>query len=157
GVIALLASAGAIVALATRTPGESAVESSPAPGISWALFGPLVAGISIVAGGGVEKLGGDPAIVAFPVLVSAALAVGLAPRLPVLQPAVRRLLVAPFVLVGSGIFSSVVGMVTGSLGQGGLGSLGPIGDLTALLAVLGIAGLAAGIFYVMLVVVPRDL
>ena len=157
GVIALMAAAGAIVALATRTPGESAVESNPAPGISWALIGPLVAGISIVAGGGVEKLGGDPAAVAFPVLVVAALAIVLAPYLPTLGRRTRRVLVAPFVFVSSGIFSSVVGTIAGSLGTTGLSGLGPLGSLATVLGFLGVVAAAGAVFYVMLVVVPRDL
>lgn len=159
GVACLVAAAGAIVALATRVPGESSVEASDTPAVNWALIGPLVGGITVVAGAGVEKLGGDGAIVGFPVLIVAAVATALASHLPVLQPQVRRAFVAPFVLVACSIFSSVVSSIASTFtyngGTAGLlavpGALGAIGGLLAIVAV------ASGIFYLMLVVVPREL
>jgi hypothetical protein len=159
GVACLVAAAGAITALATRVPGESSVEASDTPAVNWALIGPLVGGITVVAGAGVEKLGGDGAIVGFPVLIIAAFAVAFASHMPVLQPSMRRALVSPFVLVAGSIFSGVLSSITATIAFDGetLGLLAAPGALAALAGFLGIVALASAIFYLMLIVVPREL
>jgi hypothetical protein len=159
GLACLVAAAGAILALATRRPGESTVEASDTPAVNWALIGPLVGGITVVAGAGVEKLGGDGAIVGFPVLIVAAFAVALASYMPVLQPSVRRALVSPFVLVAGSIFSGVLSSITSTFAFDGesLGLLAVPGALATLGGFFAIIAVASGIFYLMLIVVPREL
>ncbi len=131
-----------------------------------ALLGPLFGGLLFLGYQGIDALSLPEGLI---VVVPAGMVVGLvlqgtgrAPALPITQ---RRLLVLPFVLAGSVLFS---GLVAGfDLGPGLLGDLvatitgragpGPEGSASFGLFVFGMLMAGAATFYAMLVIAPRML
>jgi hypothetical protein len=151
GAVRLVAVLGAIACLAARVPRGT----SAGPGLlDRAAIGPFVGGLLLVAISGAGAL-------ALPswgpyVLVAIALAVGLVMRIvvPPLGPAMRRALVAPFVLVTGGLFWSVIDAVMGPSSSG-------LPSPAALLAapnrpLLGFLVVFSAVYYAMLVFAPRQ-
>ncbi len=113
GLFALIAALGAIVALATRVPGESRLVDSG--GRAW-IIGPFIGAIGLTAGNALELMGlegGD--IVTGPAMIVAVGSFVVASRLPIVQRPVRRLLVAPFVLLSGAVFQGLVAQFTASV------------------------------------------
>lgn len=157
GFFALLAAVGAIVALATRVPGESRVLDSG--GRAW-IIGPFIGAIGLTAGGALELLGlegGD--IVTGPAVIVAVGSYVFASRLPVVQRPVRRLLVAPFVLLSGAVFQGLVAEFTDSV-SGFVDLPALLADPQAIAIVATVAAIilaVSWIFYSMLVFAPREL
>jgi hypothetical protein len=162
GAVSLVAVLGAMAAMLTRLPAGTG-EEARAPVADrerlW-IIGPFVGAVGFVGVDSLDRLGlpgGDAlVVVAFLVVLVSVL---LADRLPVVPRPGRRILVAPFVLLSGAFFQAVVSDVVEGLG----GASGPIARLASsdqpvmLVQVLAILGFAAGIFYMMLVFVPREL
>lgn len=157
GIFALVAALGAIVALATRVPGESRLVDTE--GRAW-FIGPFVGAIGFTAGNALELLGlegGD--IVTGPAMIVAVGSFVFASRLPVVERPVRRLLVAPFLLLSGAVFQGLVAEFTGSTaGFVDLTALLAGPDAIPLLATIAVIVLAVSwIFYAMLIFAPREL
>jgi len=157
GLFALIAAVGAIVALATRVPGESRIVEGD--GRSW-IIGPFIGAIGLTAGNALELLGlegGD--VVTGPAMIVGVGSFVFASRLPVVERPVRRLLVAPFVLLSGAVFQGLVGEFTGSVsGHMDLGALLADPNALTIVATVGAIILAVSwIFYSMLVFAPREL
>jgi hypothetical protein len=157
GAFALIAAIGAMVALATRVPGES--RSLEAEGRYW-IIGPFVGAVGLTAGSSLELMGiegGD--ILTGPALIVAVLSVIFADRLPVVERPVRRLLMAPFVLLSGAVFQGLAAEL--------MAALTGVVDLPAVLAhpdaiqlivlIVGVSLAVSWIFYAMLVFAPREL
>ncbi len=159
GLISIVAAAGAIAALATRVPGESVLDASGEPA-RYAMIGPFIGGIGLIAGTGSQLLGFDTGgLFIGAAMVAAVLSMVFAARLPVVSPQVRRLMVAPFVLLAAGFFESLLSDMTGSLaGSGGLApwAFSPEG-LPVAATMVPILALASLVFYLMLIYAPREL
>jgi hypothetical protein len=157
GSFALVAAIGAIVALATRVPGESRILD--ADGRAW-IIGPLVGAIGLTAGSALELLGIDGGdIVTGPAMIVAVGSFVFASRLPVVQRPIRRLLVAPFVLLSGAVFQGLVTDFTGSVtGFVDLPALLADSNVISLMATVVVIILAVSwIFYSMLIFAPREL
>ncbi len=157
GLFALVAAIGAIAALATRVPGESRVVDEG--GRAW-IIGPLVGAIGLTTGNALELMGlegGD--IVTGPAMVAAVLSFVFASRLPVVQRPVRRLLVAPFLLLSGAVFQGLVAEFTASVdGLVDLPALLAEANAISLLVTVAAIILAVSwIFYAMLIFAPREL
>jgi hypothetical protein len=160
--VALLAAIGAIVAMATRVPGEARLESrveGMEPERLW-MIGPFIGAVGFVAGDSLGRLGlpgGDALVgVAFLVVLASVL---LANHLPVVSRDLRRLMVAPFVFLSAVFLQTLSGEVVQMLGgEGGLaaGLLAPE-QLALAVTFLVILTFVGGIFYMMLIFVPREL
>jgi hypothetical protein len=160
GLVALLAVLGAIAAVVTRIPGEARVEPRR-PGADaqrlW-MIGPFIGAVGFISVNSLGRLGlpGVDLLVAA-ALIAVVASVFLTHRLPVVPRTLRRLLVAPFVLLSGAFFQSLLVDVVDGLG----GESGPIAGLRAdpvlLVYILLLVVIAAGIFYMMLVFVPREL
>jgi len=157
GLFALIAAVGAIVALATRVPGESRIVEGH--GRAW-IIGPFIGAIGLTAGNALELLGlegGD--VVTGPAMIVGVGSFVFASRLPVVERPVRRLLVAPFVLLSGAVFQGLVSEFTGSVsGHVDLPAL--LRDPSALTIVATVGGIilaVSWIFYAMLVFAPREL
>jgi len=165
GLIALIAAVGAMAAMATRVPGESRVDLArpDALGIEpsriW-IIGPFIGAVGFVAGDALDRLGlpgGDALIgIAF-VVATAALLLG--NRLPVISRELRRVLVAPFVFLSAVFFQSLAADLLEGLGgpDGPLVGLLTLEQLGLALTVLAVIAFVGGIFYTMLIFVPREL
>ena len=157
GAFALLAAIGAMVALATRVPGESRSVGSES---RYWIIGPFVGAVGLTTGSSLELLGiegGD--ILTGPALIVAVLSVVLADRLPVVERPVRRLLMAPFVLLSGAVFQGLAAELTGVLtGLVDLPTVLAHPDAIQLLLLIVAVSLAVSwIFYAMLVFAPREL
>jgi hypothetical protein len=157
GAFALLAAIGAMVALATRVPGES---RSLEPESRYWIIGPFVGAVGLTAGSSLELLGiegGD--IVTGPALIVAVLSVVFAARLPIVERPVRRLLMAPFVLLSGAVFQGLAAELMGALtGVVDLPAVLAHPDAIQLLLLIITVSLAVSwIFYAMLVFAPREL
>ena len=162
GLLELAATGGAIVALATRDTETAAIEDRSFR--AWALAGPLMGAVVLVGGNASDRLGmnvgGFLGIAAF-IAVVAAFALG--SRLPVIEPTVRRLLVAPFVFVTAAFFTDFVASLLDGLDLGelaralfdGRAAASELAGVAGLVAFFVIAGSA--MFYAMLVIAPREL
>jgi hypothetical protein len=157
GLFALLAAIGAMAAVATRVPGESRVDASTD---RYWIIGPFLGAIGLTAGNALERLGiegGD--VVTGPAFLVALLAMIFADRLPVVERPIRRLLVAPFVVLSGAVFGHLTADVTSALAG--------VTDLPALLVhpqalglivtIVSISLAVSWIFYAMLVFAPREL
>lgn len=130
GLIALLAVIGAMVAMATRVPRQTALE---VPDSRLWLIGPLIGAIGLTAGDALSRMGvRGGGILTVPALFVAILAAVFADRLPVVAAPIRRLLVMPFVLLSNRVLrpshQRLYGRRTGTSGSsrsgGGLGRPG---------------------------------
>ena len=156
GLVYLVAAAGAVVALATRSPGESAFdfESFDTPR-SYAMM-PFMAALALIASIGAENTGIASAEAAFlPVAAVTVVAHVFYNRLPTLAPNKRRVLMAPCVLVGAGIFNGTMADVLDSVDVGDLFSAVG-GDVQALVGVFALLVLFSLPFYMMFVFAPRQ-
>ncbi len=162
GLVSFLAVIGAIVAMATRVPGEARVESrthGADPERLW-MIGPFIGAVGFIGTDSLGRLGlpgGDGLLaIAFVVIIAASL---FPHRLPVVSRVTRRILVAPFVLLSGAFFQGLVSDLAEGLG----GEAGPMARLAStaepimLVQIYAIIGIAAGIFYLMLIFVPREL
>jgi hypothetical protein len=157
GLVYLVAAAGAVVALATRSPGESAFdfESFDTPR-SYAMM-PFMAALALIASIGAENTGIASAEAAFlPVAAVTVVAHVFYNRLPTLAPNKRRALMAPCVLVGAGIFNGTMADVLDSVDVGDLFQAAG-GDIQALFGVLALLVLFSLPFYMMFVFAPRQI
>jgi hypothetical protein len=158
GAVQLLAVVGAIVAIATRPSGTSAVPAPLGSDARLAFIGPLVGAIAFVAGSASAYLaiGIDGLVVgtAFIVIVAAMV---FGDRLPVIDAGLRRALILPFMLVAAGIFDAFVADILAGLDVGQLVAELSVDETGFGLFVIGmiVAGLAA--FYAALIVAPRAL
>jgi len=155
GLAYLGAAALAIVCLVTRPSGaEARAVRDPS---EWILVGPLGAGLAFTCAIGTDLLFGAPGagiLIGFGAVVAGAFLPGILPPVPVV---VRRALVVPFVLLTASTFNVFVAGLAGlfdvrSLFVGGLWT-----GLQALPVLVLVAMLFTGIYYLMLVVAPREL
>lgn len=160
GLISLLAVVGAIIAFLTRVPGETRFERAgeAAPDRVW-MIGPFIGAVGFVGGDSLDRMGlpgGDVLIgVAF---VAVFLSLLLTNRLPVVSRVLRRLLMAPFVLLSAAFFADLASSV--ARGFGGADTVAAVLGLNNLLLIaeiLVILALAAVPFYLALIFVPREL
>jgi hypothetical protein len=157
GAVSLIAAVGAMVAMATRVPGESRVDRSER---RYWIVGPFIGAVGFTCGSALELLGiesGD--VVTGPALLVAILSLVFADRLPVVERPVRRLLVAPFVLLSGAVFQGLTAeLMTGLAGVVDLPTLLASPDGLQLVAlVVGVSLAVSWIFYSMLVFAPREL
>jgi hypothetical protein len=165
GLVQLVAVVGAIVAIATRPASvaqSSGAFSDPSLSVGRAMpfIGPLIGGIAFVAGSASHHLGvavDGIAIGIASIAITAALA--FADRLPVVDAALRRVLVMPFILVCAGIFDGFAAEILAGIDLDaiigvGQAASGEIGFVLFILVML-VGGLAA--FYSALVAAPRQL
>jgi hypothetical protein len=160
GLIEVAAVIGGVVALATRPPGPVAPRSEFR---TWILSGPLIGAFGLVGENGASRLGlpGTDVLLALAVLAGMG-AIVFADRLPILDPAIRRLLVVPLILIATSFFQSIATDLVDGLDPGTLlaalmsGTAAPEAlALGALIAGFVVAGSA--VFFAMLVVAPREL
>ncbi len=128
-------------------------------GRAW-IIGPFIGAIALTAGNALEQLGlegGD--IVTGPAVFVPSGHCVFASRLPVVQRPVRRLLVAPFVLLSGAVFQGLVVEFTGSA-AGFVDLPALLADPQAIAIVVTVAAIilaVSWIFYSMLVFAPRKL
>ncbi|MGZ6312606.1 MAG: hypothetical protein ACXWO7_04025 [Candidatus Limnocylindrales bacterium] len=155
GLLFLGATAGAVACLVTR-PSDVPAGAVRDPG-DWILVGPIGGGLILTGAVATGNLFGAPgvgmALAGISVVVG-----GLLPNvLPPVPVAVRRALVVPLILVTTSLFNAFVAGVAElfdlrSLFVGGLWT-----GLQALPLVLAFAVAFTGVFFLMLVVAPRQL
>ena len=158
GVVIVASVIAAIICLGTRPTDQPRVELGETSGPRWILAGPLIGALGLVSSIGIDHLGlADDAIIAGPISLAAVAALVANPWLPVLDSALRRLLVLPFTLVAGTIFAGFsADLVEGLDPATIIGSVGtPEAAFVAFVIVMVIGGLGA--FYAMLVVAPRQL
>jgi len=157
GLVYLAAAAAAVVALATRSPGESRFDfESPNSPRSYALW-PFMAALALIASIGAENTGIASAEVAFlPVAAVTVVSYVFYNKLPTLAPNKRRVLMAPFVLVCAGIFNGTMADLLDSVDVGDLFQAAG-GDLQALVGVFALLVLFSLPFYMMFVFAPRQI
>jgi len=156
GLLQLAAVLAAIAAVGTRPAGSRSPADRADLGLQVMLIGPFIGAVAFVGGSASAHLGIDldgPMVgLAFLAVVAAA---AFADRLPTLNAAVRRALLAPFVFICAGIFDRLAAALLRGLDVGELVSTLTV-DQTGFgvfaLSLL-VAGLAA--FYAALVVAPR--
>ena len=160
GLVQIGAVLGAIVALATRPSGP---RPRPTEARLWLLAGPLVGALALVGQSGVERLGVAGADVVLGIaFLGGILALVFSDRLPVIDRQLRRALVLPLVLIGAGVFQDIsadlldgvdlAGLVAESLGGGAAPEMATFGLFVLTMILAG-----AAVFFVMLVVAPREL
>jgi hypothetical protein len=157
GLVYLVAAAGAVVALATRSPGESAFdfEAFDSPR-SYAMM-PFMAALALIASIGAENTGIASAEAAFvPVAAVTVVSYVFYNKLPTLAPNKRRGLMAPFVLVCAGIFNGTMADVLDSVDVGDLFQAAG-GDVQALVGVFSLLVVFSLPFYMMFVFAPRQM
>ena len=157
GIVYLVAAAGAVVALATRSAGESAFDfESPNSPRSYALW-PFMAALALIASIGAENTGiasAEGALV--PVAAVTVVAYLFYNKLPTLAPNTRRVLMAPLVLIGAGIFNGTMADVFDAVDVGDLfQAVG--GDIQVLFGVVALLVLFSLPFYMMFVFAPRQI
>ena len=157
GLVYLAAAAGAVVALATRSPGESQFDfESPNSPRSYAMA-PFMAALVLIASIGAENTGIASAEAAFvPVAAVTVLSHVFYNKLPTLAPNKRRVLMAPCVLVCAGIFNGTMADLLDSVDVGDLFQAAG-GDVQALFGVLALLVLFSLPFYMMFVFAPRQM
>ncbi len=182
GLVYVLGTLSALVALGTRTAADPARGTPPGALVAFrstpakaadpsiiaghaAILGPLFGGVLFLSIRGLTSLGMDDAPLPIVCLgVAAALVLQASGRAPVVRPAVRRLLVAPFVLAGPILFNALIGGI--GIGPSLLGDIlassppraatGSPGDTASFaLFVFGLVTAGAAVFYTMLVAAPR--
>jgi hypothetical protein len=158
----LLAVLGAIAAMATRVPGEARVESRTGganPERLW-MIGPFIGAVGFIGTDSLDRLGlpgGDGLLgIAFIAILAAAI---FPHRLPVVSRLTRRALVAPFVLMSGASFQTLVADVVEGLGgdDGPMARMATTVEPVMVVYIFALLGFAAGIFYLMLIFVPREL
>jgi hypothetical protein len=156
GAVYLVAAAGAVVALATRSPGESQFDfQSPNSPRSYALW-PLMAALALIASIGAENTGIASAEVAFlPVAAVTVISFVFYNKLPTLAPNKRRALMTPLVLVCAGLFNGTMADLLDSVDPGDLFQAAG-GDVQALFGVLALLVLFSLPFYMMFIFAPRQ-
>jgi hypothetical protein len=157
GLVYLVAAAGAVVALATRSAGESAFDfqSFESPR-SYAMM-PFMAALALIASIGAENTGIASAEAAFlPVVAVTVVSFLFYNKLPTLASNTRRVLMAPCVLVCAGIFNGTMADVLDSVDVGDLFRAAG-GDIQALFGVFALLVLFSLPFYLMFVFAPRQI
>lgn len=156
GLVYLAAAAGAVVALATRSPGEGAFEFESVRTPRSYAMAPFMAAVALIASIGAENTGIASAETAFvPAAAVTVVSFVFYNRLPTMAPNKRRALMAPFVLVCAGIFDGTMAGVFDSVDVGDLFSATG-GDFQALVGVLALLVLFSLPFYMMFVFAPRQ-
>ena len=156
GLVYLVAAAGAVVALATRSPGESQFDfESPNTPRFYALW-PFLAALALIASIGAENTGIASAEAAFvPVAAVTVASYVFYQKLPTLAAEKRRALMLPCVLVAAGIFNATMADVFDSVDVGDLFSAAG-GDVRAAFGVFALLVLFSLPFYMMFVFAPRQ-
>jgi hypothetical protein len=157
GIVYLVAAVGAVIALATRSPGESQFDfESPNSPRSYALW-PFMAALALIASIGAENTGIASAEAAFlPVAAATVVSFVFYNKLPTLAPSKRRALMAPCVLVCAGIFNGTMADILDSVDVGDLFQAAG-GDVQALIGVFALLVLFSLPFYLMFVFAPRQI
>lgn len=156
GAVQLLAVIGAMLAIATRPRGSAAVPEAPPVDGRLAFLGPLVLAMMLVAGSAATYLAleieGIVVAIAFIAILASLL---FADALPVVDPVLRRLLIAPFIAICAGVFNGFAADLLRDVDIGSLVATLQVDDTGFAIFVLGmlLAGLA--MFYASLVVAPR--
>ena len=159
GLIQLAAVVGAIVAVATRPPGQVPVPGRPPfGGTIGAYFGPLTFAVALVAASASDHLGlnveGLVSGIGFVIILGAFL---LGDRLPVLDARLRRALVMPFVLVCAGIFDGFSAELLADINLLELAQAAAVEETGFALFILTMLTAALGMFYFALVAAPRQI
>jgi hypothetical protein len=155
GVVQLLAVVGALVALATR-PAGLAMPGFDDGDFRYGLLGPFIGAIAFIGGSASSHLGSDldgPVIGLSFVIVVAAMVVH--DRLPTVDPAVRRVLVVPFIFVCAGIFDAFAADLLRGVDLIELFAAARIDETGFGFFILGMLVAALATFYWMFVVAPR--
>lgn len=155
GLAYLGATALAIVCLVTRPRGAEALAVREPT--EWILVGPLGAGLALTGAIATDQLFGAPGagfVIAFGAVIAGAFLPGLLPPVPVVA---RRALVLPFVLLTASTFNVFVAGLASALDVRSLFVGGLWTGLQALPVLLGFAVAFTGVYYLMLVVAPREL
>ncbi len=158
GLLMVLALAAAVVGIGLRPAVQPSLRAGPVQAPRWGLIGPLMGGLFFVGMVAGEQLGmSDGSPIGGGAIVLAGAAAATNQWLPVADPAVRRALVTPFVLVCSGLFAGFAGGIVGSIDVGAMIRDAPaVGTSFALfVAVLLTGGIA--VYYTMFVAAPREL
>lgn len=157
GVLYLGATAGAIIVLATRNPGDQP-PLSPTDGNlnprAYAPF-PFIAALGMVGSAGADGVGlGSADILFAPIFVTAVAGFMFYEKLPVLPAKTRRALVTPCILICAAIFNGIMADMFAEVRPADIA-----GIVDA--AGLGVAAMlfffVPGVFYVMFVFAPRQL
>jgi len=156
GLVYLAAAAGAVVCLATRSPGEGPFEFESVRSLRSYAAMPFMAALSLIAAVGAENAGLASAEAAFvPVAALAVACLVFYEKLPTLAPERRRVLMAPFVLLSAGMFDRTMADVFDSFDVGDL--IGGGLDPSMLVLVFVLLVLFSLPFYAMLVFAPRQI
>lgn len=154
GVFGIVACAGALACIATRSAG--AADDRGALAANGAVLGPLVGGLGLVGASAFAGLGWEPVGAIGLAFVLAAVLPAFRGRLPAFSLVTRRLLVTPYVLASGAIFWSFVRVVAGAANvSGSLGS-SIAADVQAIGLATGFLALFSATFYAMLVYAPRQ-
>ena len=155
GVVQLLAVIAAMVALATRPAGMTMPGFDGGDG-RYALLGPLIGAVAFIGGSASAHLGTDldgPVIgLSFLIVVAAMV---FHDRLPTVEPAIRRVLVLPFILVCAGIFDAFAADLLRGVDLVELFSAARLDETGFGFFILGMLVAALATFYWMFVVAPR--
>ena len=155
GLGALAAVAGALVCLATRPLDRASGRPAAAP--ERGTIGPLTGGLLLATAIGCQNLFGTPEAGFGLALVAIVVASLLPGALPAIRVPVRRLLVAPYVLLSASLFNGVIGQVGGLFDLHQLAGQGLATTMATLPPVLGVLLAFCGVYYLMLVYAPRQL
>jgi hypothetical protein len=150
GLLRLIGACGAMACLASRNSDRPAEDH---PILTEATAGPLIGGIALVGASGLAGLGLPPEPALGLVFIGALVLSPFEGHLPAIPAAVRRNLVAPFLLAAGGIFWSLVDSVAGETRVGD--QVGGAPEILALTLVILVV--ASAIFYAMLIYAPRQI
>ena len=151
-------------------PGEEpTTHIAPADGdpeARFAMFGPLVGGMGLIAAGGMAGLGlpRDLGFAAVFLGIPALVVISKLKVSPALPHATRRWLLAPFLLVAASVFNDFIhsiglgpDLLRDAFGSASQAGTGLTDTLLSTAGILSLFVLAAALFYAMLIAVPRQL
>jgi hypothetical protein len=151
----LVALCGGAVALNARRADRVSSGIVDRGDVGWAV-GPLVAGTLLVIADVEARLGLGDSAGPLPIVIAIVVAIAARLWLPPTTAPTRRLLVAPFLLATSGIFSAILASLTDLFDLRALATAIGTAELGTLLVLgFGVAGIA--IFYTMLIFAPRQI
>jgi hypothetical protein len=156
GLFDLVALCGGAVALTARRADRASSGIVDRGDVGWAV-GPLVAGTLLVLADVEARFGLGDSAGPLPIVIAVVVAIVARLWLPPTTAPTRRLLVAPFLLATSGIFSAILASLTDLFDLGTLAAATGTADLGTTLLVLGFGVAGIAIFYTMLIFAPRQI
>ncbi len=153
GIFYLVAIAGAIACVLTRSRGDPPIPEDPGSSARGYAPYPLAFALSIIGRTALEDLG----IVSDAIVAVAFLAAGAGTlardRLPELSPTARRALMTPYLLVSATFFQGIVADIWPNAGAGPSEVIAAVGGL----GILGLLILGTAVFYLGFVFAPRQI